>query len=100
MTTEWQDLPDLQAVAKAQVEGWEIECSTDASDWYRWLENTWHNKNAYRGRPAQPKVKTVTSECWRNKITGDVTWSVPASRFISEYQRVPKWDLKDGEVEE
>jgi hypothetical protein len=100
MTTEWTDLPDLQAVAKAQAKGWEIEYRFSGSDWFEWKRMYWNASYCYRGRPAQPKIKVVTSECWRNKITGDVTWSVPASRFISEYQRVPKWDLKDGEVEE
>jgi hypothetical protein len=34
--------------------------------------------DAYRKKfaePAQPKTKTVTSECWRNPRTGELTWA-------------------------
>jgi hypothetical protein len=95
----WQDLPDLQAVSKAQAEGWEIEILTLYGAWMKWGGKVWDFCKEYRGRPAQPKTKVVTSECWRHKTNGQLAWREPYSdeHFISEWQRFPCGD-RTGEV--
>jgi hypothetical protein len=96
MNTEWQDLPNLQAVAKAQAEGWEIQTKPNhMSHWYLWDGKYWQSNYKYQGRPKQPKTRTVTSECWRNKQHGGLSWG---NGYVSElWQRFPCGDLT-GEV--
>ena len=65
MTTEWKDMPTLQDVAKAQADGWEIEIQTNPdNDKYcpfrNWNGRHWHTEYLFRGRPRQPKMKTIT----------------------------------------
>lgn len=61
MTTEnWIDLPTMQDVAKAQSEWWEIEYTYPGSAWNQWLGTGWSRSSNYRGRPRQPKTKTIT----------------------------------------
>lgn len=97
---EWKDLPDLQWVATAQAEGWEIEVCVDRTLWLHWDGEFWLDRNQYRGRPKQPKKTTVTSECWRWKTGGDLSWNTPNAERPSEgWQRFPAGDIT-GEVEE
>ena len=63
MNNEWIGLPDLQAVAKAQADGWEIE-DFSSSDWSEWNHKWWQEGRKYRARPAQPKMKKVKMLCW------------------------------------
>ena len=58
MTTEWKDLPTLQDIAEAQAQGWEIQ--TYQCGWEPWPETGWGKSSSYRGRPRQPKTKTIT----------------------------------------
>jgi hypothetical protein len=99
MTDKWQDLPDLQSVAKAQAEGWEIEIRVGTQKWDRWQGTRWDCRVDFRGRPAQPKVKTVTSKCWRDKDNGSLIWrnDEPSWAVDFPWQRFPAGDLT-GEV--
>lgn len=57
----WLDLPEMEDVARAKVEGWEIEYRThDAFMWCEWERKGWRDNNMYRGRPKQPKTKAIT----------------------------------------
>ena len=58
MTAEnWIDLNDIQAVAIAQSEGWEIECAAgEAYTYFTWNSDMWSAVRRYRGRPRQPKT--------------------------------------------
>ena len=89
--TEWQDLPDLQAVAKAQADGWEIECSYLAWDWMPWHGYTWHHTFSYRGRTRQPTMKEVKMECW---FCGRfLHWASTKEPVPSRWIRQPHLDL-------
>lgn len=59
-TEEWKDLPDLQWVATAQAEEWEIEFSDGNKVWRTWDGRTWADVWNFRARPRQPKTKTIT----------------------------------------
>jgi hypothetical protein len=99
MTTEWTELKDLQAVAKAQAEKWEIEVLFSAG-WAMWDGTLWSISRKYRGRPAQPKTRTVTSECWRHKTDGRLVWGDSNCNATNQgWQRFPCGD-RTGEVEE
>ena len=72
MTTEWQDLPNMEDVARAQADGWEIEIQTDAgNDKYcpfrAWDGRHWNTGYLFRGRPRQPAMKKVKMLCWYKK---------------------------------
>jgi hypothetical protein len=101
MTTEWKDLVTLREVAEAQHNGWEFESSHDGAYWSKWEGITWTKRNFYRGRPAQPRMKKVVSECWRNMKTGSVGWAEPMSHaFVADdWKRFPPGDI-EGEVED
>ena len=97
MNNEWIGLPDLQAVAKAQADGWEIE-DFSSSDWSEWNHKWWQEGRKYRARPAQPKMKKVKMLCWL-----DGTWLQYATEEHSkvieetlEWIRVP---AEDKEIE-
>jgi hypothetical protein len=102
MRTEWIELKSIEDVARAKMEGWEIEHLYMGS-WIRWMGREWLSGNKYRGRPKQPKKVTVTSECWRHKKHGTLTWSVPNATYFdydtTVWQRFPVGD-RVGEVEE
>lgn len=72
MTTEWIELPDLQAVAIAQSKDWEIEVDT-GPHWEEWKGAAWMNYMNYRGRPRQPKMRTVKMQCWIDD-SGELRW--------------------------
>jgi hypothetical protein len=101
MTAEWTELNTLQDVAKAQADGWEIEYASVENEWLAWGGGAWMNGILYRGRPKQPKTRTVTSECWRHMRDGEVRWRDPESdwNFVSDWKRFPAGDFV-GEVEE
>jgi hypothetical protein len=100
--SEWTELKDLQAVAKAQADGWEIELR-HAYGWHIWEGETWKAGWKFRGRPAQLKTRTVTSECWRCKSDGQLIWrsadKASCFNWDAHWQRFPAGDIT-GEVEE
>ena len=78
--TEWQDLPNLQAVAKAQADKWEIEIHRLArkeDGWRVWIGESWDRVHKYRGRPRQPVMKEIKMECWLNN--GALHWFIEGS---------------------
>jgi hypothetical protein len=86
MSNEWTDLKDLQAVADAQSEGWEIITRDGDGYWVPWRGRDWDVGNPYRGRPAQPK-KTVIP-CY---FTGNgLTWSLASK---SDWVHIPERDI-------
>jgi hypothetical protein len=104
MSNEWIELTDIVSVATAQANGWEIEVQTDVGNdkycpWKAWDGKHWCAHYFYRGRPKQPKKVTVTSLCWRNKVTGSLNWLLPNDDMPKNWQRFPVGDLT-GEVEE
>jgi len=63
MTTEWIELTDLQAAGHL-VDGWEIEFRFNWTEWKSWDGECWTNETHFRGRPKQPKMKTVKMLCY------------------------------------
>lgn len=93
MSNEWTDLKDMTEVCVAQQQGWEIERKSSTHDWHQWQQTKWEVDCDYRGRP---KKITVTSECWRNKHYGGLSWG---GGYVSKsWQRFPAGDIT-GEVE-
>jgi hypothetical protein len=64
MTTEWQDLPNMEDVVRAKVCGWEIETQAGVYGWGKWLGKTWEAHWKFRGRPRQPAMKKVKQLCF------------------------------------
>ena len=95
----WNPLPDMDSIVKAQAWDWEIERFFN-EDWRNWDNNDWKSCWFFRGRPKQPKKITVTCECWRNKH-GVLTYRNPGQSELStnEWKRFPAGDIT-GEVEE
>jgi hypothetical protein len=96
MNNEWINLTTGKEVFDRQAEGWEIEVKWGTS-WHTWDGNGWVMHAQYRGRPKQPKPKIVTSECWRHKNNGGLTWGRHVD--TTSWQRFPAGDIT-GEVEE
>ena len=98
--SDWIELKDLQAVAKAQAEGWDVEVYYHETDhWVTWHGNIWCGVAKYRGRPSQPKMKKVKSICWRGMTEGGLYWTNPERTCVPNYQRFPAGDI-EGEVED
>ena len=100
MNNEWIELNDMQAVALAKAEGWEIQCScSEESVWNAWFGNIWFSEYKYRGRPPQPKKRIVKSLCWRNKKDGgSLVWCDETSGYVNDvWQRFPAGGI-EGEV--
>jgi len=98
-TQEWKDLPDLQSVAQAQADGWEIETNTPTLNypWVTWPGENWNSFHIYRGRPKQPKTKQVKMLCWYD---GALNWYGENDVLPQDtWKRVPSED-KVIEVEE
>jgi len=99
MSTEWIELKTGKEVFDRAAEGWEIEL-LNADIWTKWGVASWSAGWKFRGRPPQPKTKTVTSECWRNSISGNLCWALPSSTITEKnWQRFSAGDIA-GEVEE
>ena len=91
MTTEWTDLPDLQAVAKAQADGWEIEHYNHPGDyWNVWPQRGWNIQGKYRARPRQPKMKKVKMLCWFDGF--GLFWRKESMNYDKHWIRVPAED--------
>jgi hypothetical protein len=99
MSTEWVELNGIEDIARAKVEGWEIEYSTK-DGWSKWNGTGWYAGWTFRGRPEQPKKVVVTSECWRNKQHGGLSWAANpiTGTYSKDWQRFPAGDIT-GEVE-
>ena len=99
--SEWIELKDLQAVALANAEGFEIQVNVVRwGDWEPWQGTEWNSRNEYRARPRQPKMKKVNILCLFNPTTGILFWR--DENFTStdnHWIRVPSED-KEIEVEE
>jgi len=98
MNDEWKDLPDLQWVATAQAEEWEIEFRDDSiREWFTWSGRFWNEIAEFRGRPKQPKTKQVKMLCWYD---GALNWYGENDVLPQDtWKRVPSED-KVIEVEE
>lgn len=59
MKTKWTDCSTLQELAAAQARGDEIDVYV-RGEWSIWDETVWNEREEYRCRPAQPKIKTIT----------------------------------------
>lgn len=94
--TEWTELPDLPSVAKAVTDGWEIEFLQHGV-WTRWTGNNWSKDGPFRGRPKQPRMKKVVSECWRHQLNGNLSWGTGFN--CGNWQRFSAGDFT-GEVED
>ena len=69
--TDWTELKDLQAVAKAQADGWEIELSGDNDAWEPWETKAWLDWVNYRGRPkVKSKEVVLRVPMYRDRKTG------------------------------
>lgn len=98
MTTEWIELKTGKEVFDRAANWWEIEVGPEYGPWRKWIGRSWSQECHYRGRPPQPKTKVVTSECWRNKEHGDLTWRSPDYGGLrDDWQRFPAGDIT-GEV--
>ncbi len=92
MTTEnnWIDLNDIQAIAIAQSEGWEVQIDTGPF-WEEWNEKAWMSYQRYRGRPRQPKMKEVKIFCY---YTSDQLLWIPAElKAQKSWIRQPHLDM-------
>ncbi len=91
MTFEnWTDLKDLQTVADAQSEGWEIE-ECYCSPWHVWGGKNWRSDASYRGRPNQPKTKTVKMGAYFDGVA--LFWYNETYPLIdSRWTRIPSED--------
>jgi hypothetical protein len=87
MSNEWIDLSDIQAVAIAQAEGWEVE-QFNRGEWVAWSEAFWHLNADYRGRPKQPQE--VTYECY--DVDGRLEWWHPNRNVAKPWPRHPELD--------
>jgi hypothetical protein len=81
---EWIKLNGIEDVARAEVEGWDIE-QLWGTAWVYWAGDGWHRNTKYRGRPKQPQETVIP--CY---FTGNgLTWSLVAQ---PEWVRVPELD--------
>ncbi len=99
MTDRWTELKTGKEVFDRQAEGWEIDECNDQVHWFPWSSGFWCSGTQYRGRPAQPKKRVVTSECWRNRWDGGLCWFNKGTSPSTQWQRFPCGD-RTGEVEE
>ena len=97
MTTEqeWQDLPNMQEVACAQADGWEIEWRDPLNypHWEFWDGKGWSVRWQFRGRPRKPAMKKVKMLCWINSkaelVWRDERWPMDSSiRVQSEDKEI------------
>jgi hypothetical protein len=94
MSNEWIDLRTIEDVARAKVEGWDIEARTFYDGWVVWLGGDWSKSAKYRGRPAQPKTYKVKL---LGVFTGNVlAWYSESASFPANWKRVPS---EDKEIE-
>jgi hypothetical protein len=89
MSDEWIDLNDIEDVARAKVEGWEIESrSHETSEWRKWNGTYWGAGYLFRGRPKQPQE--VIYECY--DVDGRLEWWHPKRNVAKPWPRHPELD--------
>jgi hypothetical protein len=87
MTFEnWTDLKNLQTIADAQSEGWEIQIR-GCNGWNNWDETYWNSNCCYRGRPRQ---QAVVYSCF--DVDGQLMWFHPMRVIHPEWTRIPQFD--------
>jgi hypothetical protein len=98
MNEEWKDLPTLPDVGAAQLEGWEIQRlnTVNPTLWSDWDGCAWVSHWAFRGRPRQPKMKKVTSFCYR-AVNGALLWDNADVKNVANFLRFPAGDF-EGEI--
>ena len=99
MSQEWIELKTGKEVFSRADEGWEIEHRLEPHGfWCGWDGKWWDKGYQFRGRPPQPKRRTVKSLCWRNRVNGSLIWK---DDKIDEkwWERFPAGDIT-GEVGE
>ena len=102
MSNEWIELNGIEDVARAKVEGWEIEVLDTGSRWTAWNPVRWNATWKMRGRHAQPKTRTIALECWVHLPSGTTTTRLAGDPLLDNeesYRRFPAGDIT-GEVEE
>jgi len=87
MSNEWVVLNGIEDVARAKVEGWEIERRT-LEGWKPWRGTDWCYAWGFRGRPRQPKE--VTYECF--DAEGTLIWRHPSLSVLAGWVRIPELD--------
>ncbi len=93
MTTEnWIDLNDIQAVAIAQSEGWEIEVYTGTHQ-EEWQGKAWMHYMRYRGRPRQPKMKEVKILAYFSANSKALAWYAETESVPAFWIRQPHLDM-------
>jgi hypothetical protein len=98
MKTEWMDLTNIEDVARAKVEGWEIEIDTGPY-WEAWTGKAWMEYMSYRGRPAQPKTKIITLRK-ALFLSGPIGyWTTECDEKYSEASYFIKWIGEPYDVE-
>jgi hypothetical protein len=88
MTDNWKDLKDMFDVSSAQANGWEIQVKDGDGYWVPWSGNDWDIGNLYRGRPPQPKTRTVTLEMWMHTESGSTTTRLAGN---TDFEGLPNW---------
>jgi hypothetical protein len=92
MNNEWIELNSIEDVARAKVEGWDIEVQTDAGNdkycpWKLWGGAHWFQGHLYRGRPRQ---QPVVYECY--DIDGKLYWFKPPINMPASWTHIPQFD--------
>jgi len=85
--SEWIELNSIEDVARAKVEGWEIEVKDIDGDWIPWRGSGWHAGNSYRGRPKQ---QPVIYECY--DVGGRLEWWHQDRHAQKPWTRIPQFD--------
>ena len=87
--TEWIELTDLQSVAKAQADGWEIEFKS-GKEWTLWTGKGWYADQRYRARPRQPVTRKVKMLCYFAGL--QIMWRSEDCQVPKSWVRVPAED--------
>jgi len=99
----WIELKDLQAVAKAQADGWEIEvdnCHGHGHGFWQRAGCVWYEASKYRGRPKPVENKKIKFLAWRSEVGTLIHIDEATIRAwnTEKWKRIPNLDL-EGEVE-
>ncbi len=81
----------LEAVAKAQADGWEIEVVTVYNERLKWDGEFWLDRNSYRGRPKPVEKQKVKFLAWTDGIC--LVHRTDGNDPFGGWKRVPNLDL-------
>ena len=91
MKPEWKYLTDIELVAHAKSLGWEIQVCICNVQWFPWEGKVWEQQKAYRGRPYQPKTKTIKMGAYFDGVT--LFWYNETYPLIDKrWTRIPSED--------